>query len=101
MFVFGSAVTGTAGPDSQIHLLIQFEGRPQQRRELETWLHGWSLALAEMNHLRTGIHSDGLLDVHFVSGEQVLDKASAAAIVNYPPEAVKELPLGGEPGSWT
>jgi hypothetical protein len=94
MFVFGSAVTGTAGPDSQIHLLVQFQGRPQQRRELETWFHGWSMALAEMNHLRTGIRAEGLLDVHFASGTKVLDRTSAAALVNYPPEAVKELPLG-------
>jgi hypothetical protein len=94
MFVFGSAVSGTAGPDSKIHLLVHFQGRPQQRREVETWLRGWSLALAEMNHLRTRLRSDGLLDVHFAGGDQVVDKISAAAIVNVPPEAVRELPLG-------
>jgi hypothetical protein len=96
MFVFGSAVSGTAGPDSQIHLLVHLQGRPQQRKELETWLRGWGLALAEMNHLRTGLQTENLLDVHFAGGDQVVDKSSAAAIVNLPPEAVKELPLGSE-----
>jgi hypothetical protein len=94
MFIFGSAVSGVAGPDSKIHLLVHFQGRPQQRKELEIWLRGWSLALAEMNHLRTGLRSDGLLDVHFAGGEQVVDKTSAAAFVKLPPEAIKELPLG-------
>jgi hypothetical protein len=96
LFVFGSAVSGTAGPDSKLHLLVHFQGRPQQRRELDTWLRGWSLALAEMNHLKTGIRTDGLLDVHFAGGDQIIDKSSAAAIVNVPPEAIRELPLGGE-----
>jgi hypothetical protein len=97
MFVFGSAASGVAGPDSKIHLLVHFQGRPRQRRELEIWLRGWSLALAEMNHLRTGLRSDGLLDVHFAGGDQAVDRISAAAIVNLPPEAVKELPLGSVP----
>jgi len=96
MFVFGSAVSGTAGPDSKLHLLVHFQGRPQQRKELDTWLRGWSLALAEMNHLKTGIRTDGLLDVHFAGGDQIIDKSSAAAIVKVPPEAIRELPLGGE-----
>jgi hypothetical protein len=96
LFVFGSAVSGTAGPDSKLHLLVHFQGRPQQRKELDTWLRGWSLALAEMNHLKTGIRTDGLLDVHFAGGDQIIDKSSAAAIVNVPPEAIRELPLGGE-----
>ncbi|MBP1766421.1 MAG: phosphoenolpyruvate synthase [Candidatus Aminicenantes bacterium] len=96
MFVFGSAVNGTAGPDSKLHLLVHFQGRPGQRKELETWLHGWSLALAETNHLKTGIRTDGLLDVHFTGGDSPVDRSAAAAIVRQPPEAVKELVLGDE-----
>ena len=46
-----------------------FRADPQQRKELETWLHGWSLALAETNHLKTGIRTDGLLDVRFTGGD--------------------------------
>ena len=75
---------------------MHFQGRPQQRKELETWFHGWSLALAETNHLKTGIRTDGLLDVHFTGGEKPVDRNAAAAIVNLPPEAVKELVLGDE-----
>jgi predicted nucleotidyltransferase len=94
MFVFGSAVNGTAGPDSKLHLLVHFQGRPGQRKELETWLRGWSLALAETNHLKTGIRTDGLLDVRFAEAEHAVDRNGAAAIVGQPPEAVKPLPLG-------
>ncbi len=93
MFVFGSAVSSTAGPDSKLHLLVHFQGRPQQRRELESWLHGWSLALAEANHLKTGFRVDGLLDALIESGAKTVDLSAAAAIVNLPAQAVKELPL--------
>jgi hypothetical protein len=96
MFVFGSAVNGTAGPDSKLHLLVHFQGRPGQRKELETWLHGWSLALAEANHLKTGIRTDGLLDVHFTTVDHAVDLRAAAALVRLPPEAVRQLPLGDE-----
>jgi len=51
-----------------------------------------------MNHLKTGIRTDGLLDVHFAGGDQIVDTRSAAEIVKLPPEAIKELPLGGETG---
>lgn len=95
MFVFGSAVSGTAEPDSQIHLLVHFQGRPQQRKELEAWLRGWGLALAEMNQLRTGLRAGNLLDVRFAPGDRTLDRSAASAMVNLPPEAIKELPLGG------
>jgi pyruvate, water dikinase len=93
MYVFGSAVSASAGPDSKIHLLVHFQGRPQQRKELDIWLRGWSIALAEMNHLRTGIRTESLLDIHLVSGDKIVDKSSAAAKVNLPEEAIQELPL--------
>jgi pyruvate, water dikinase len=93
MFVFGSAVSSTAGPDSKIHLLVHVQLHPRRRRELETWLRGWSLALAETNHLRTGIRLDGLLDVRFETSEKSLDLSSAAAVLNLPVQAVKELSL--------
>jgi pyruvate, water dikinase len=93
MFVFGSAVSSTAGPDSKLHLLVHFQGRPQQRRELESWLHGWSQALAEANHMRTGFRIDGLLDARIESDANAVDLSAAAAIVNLPAQAVKELPL--------
>ena len=35
------------------------------------WLQGWSLSLAEMNYFRTGFHSEGLLDVHYLTDEKI------------------------------
>ena len=70
-YVFGSTKNATAGPGSDIDLLVHFRGPQQQREELALWLDGWSLCLAEMNYLRTGYRTDGLLDVHCVTDEDI------------------------------
>jgi len=93
MYVFGSTVIGTAGPDSEIGLVVHFDGRSQHRRELEIWLQAWSLALAETAHLRTGYRAEGLLDVHFVTSDGLAGEKQISAKLKVPPESVRELPL--------
>ena len=44
---------------------------PDQRRRLLTWLDGWSRCLSEVNFLRTGYRTDGLLDVHLVTDADI------------------------------
>ncbi len=54
LYVFGSTKNATAGPGSDIDLLVHFAGDRNQLYQLECWFEGWSQALAEMNYLRTG-----------------------------------------------
>ena len=77
-YVFGSTNNGTAGPGSDIDVLIHFQGNQLQQEELLHWLKGWSLCLAEMNYLKTGYSSEGLLDVHLVTDEDIAEKTSFA-----------------------
>jgi predicted nucleotidyltransferase len=93
LYAFGSAVIGTAGPDSEIGLVVHFDGRPQHRKELEIWFQAWSLSLAEMVHVKTGYQTDGLLDVHFVTGDDLVGEKPVSAKIKVPPESVRELPL--------
>lgn len=78
MYLFGSTSNAAAGPGSDIDLLIHFQGNETQRQELSKWLDGWSLCLAEINYLKTGYISQGLLDVHFVTDEDIANKTSFA-----------------------
>ncbi|HKL80042.1 MAG TPA: hypothetical protein VJ888_06365, partial [Mobilitalea sp.] len=64
--------------NSDIDLLIHFTGTEDQRKKLDTWLNGWSMALSELNYLKTGYKSDGLLDVHYVTDQDIADKTSYA-----------------------
>jgi hypothetical protein len=99
IYLFGEPKAGVVSPGSPIKLAVHFQGTPQQRKELEIWLQGWGLSLAEMNYLRTGFRSEGLLDVHIVGGEDVKGTVSVAAKVNAPPDSLQELPLGNKPSS--
>jgi pyruvate,water dikinase len=97
IYIFGEPKSSALSPGSPIKLAVHFQGNSQQRRELEAWFKGWSASLAEMNYLRTGFRSEGLLDVHFVSGEDVKGIGQVAAKVNAAPDSIHELPLGGKP----
>ena len=81
-------------PDSPIRLVIHFTGGGRQRKELETWLQGWSLSMAEMNYFRTGFHSERLLDVHYLTDEKIHGEKDVAARLKAPRDSVRELPLG-------
>ncbi len=97
IYLFGSTRDGQAGPDSKIGLIIHFTGDHGHRRELELWLQGWSLSLAETNYLRTGFHSEGLLDVRFITDAEVTSPTSIAAKVHASPESIRELPVRPTP----
>ena len=81
-------------PAGPIKLIIHFLGGGRQRKELETWLQGWSLSLAEMNYFRTGFHSEGLLEVHYLTDEKIRGEKDVAARIKVASDSVRELPLG-------
>ena len=94
MYVFGSAKNGTAGPGSDIDLLVHFAGSEAQREELTNWLEGWSLCLAEVNFFRTGHKCDALLDVHLVTDADIAAGDSYAAKIGAATDPARELRLG-------
>ena len=65
-YLIGSTKNATAGPASDIDILLHSQGNEEQMKELMLWLEGWSRCLAEINFLRTGYRTDGLLDVHLL-----------------------------------
>ncbi|MBM3295965.1 MAG: pyruvate, phosphate dikinase [Candidatus Aminicenantes bacterium] len=92
-YLLGNTLSGLDGPDSELNLLVHFEGGAEQRQELETWLQGWNAALTETNHFRTGIRLERLL-VYRIVGSEATDKKSAAAALGLAEESLFELPLG-------
>jgi len=100
IYVFGSTKNATAGPQSDIDLLIHFQGTKKQRQELLVWLEGWSLALDEVNFQKTGHRSGGLLDLHIVTDEDIARKESYAAKIGAVTDAARPLPMmkQGPPG---
>ncbi|MCX6830362.1 MAG: nucleotidyltransferase domain-containing protein [candidate division Zixibacteria bacterium] len=93
-YIFGSTKNGTAGPGSDIDILIHFDGTPQQRALLNAWLEGWSLCLDEINYLRTGYRVGGLLDIQIVTDDDIAAKNSYAAKIGAVTDAARPLPMG-------
>jgi predicted nucleotidyltransferase len=94
VYIIGSTKNASAGPSSDIDLLIHFQGDGQQRHDLSTWLEGWSLCLGEINYLRTGYANPDLLDVHIITDEDLEKKTSFAAKIGAVTDAALELSVG-------
>ncbi len=92
-YVFGSTKNASAGPGSDIDILVHFRGNEEQRRQLINWLEGWSLCLDQMNYMRTGYRAGGLLDVHIITDEDIEKKTSFAAKIDAVTDAARPIPL--------
>jgi pyruvate,water dikinase len=93
IYVFGSTKNATAGPTSDINILVHFNGTDIQRVLLENWLNGWSQCLSEINQLKTGYKMDNMLDVHVVTDKDLASKTSYAVKIGAITDAARELPM--------
>ncbi len=91
VYLVGSTKNSTATANADIDLIIHFDGTTEQRRELELWLEGWSLALGEINHQRTGCKRKSLLDCRFVTTEEIEGQIGIAARINAPGDPARRL----------
>jgi hypothetical protein len=64
--------------------------------ELKAWLDGWSMSLSYFNFLRTGYRTDGLLDIHFITDEDIRKKTSYAIKIGATSDAARPIPMGTE-----
>ncbi len=93
IWLVGSVRNGTAGPASDIDLIFQISEAGVPRPELLAWLQGWSVCLSEMNFLRTGVRTEGLLDAHFVSAEDVGSGKNVAVKIGAVTDAARPLAM--------
>jgi hypothetical protein len=96
LYIFGSVKNASAGPNSDIDLLVHDHGDGPRRDELALWLDGWSRSLAEVNYLRTGYKSAGLLDIHYVTDEDIEKQTSFAAKIGAVTDAARRLRFGSD-----
>ncbi len=93
VYLFGSTKNAVAGPGSDIDLIIHIDENKCPKKELEAWLQGWSLCLSNFNFMRTGIKTEGLLDIHFVTDADIKNKTSYAVKINTLTDAAKPLKI--------
>ena len=93
-YVIGSTKNRTAGPDSDIDVLIHFIGTNEQKQQLLIWLNGWSLSLSYVNYMKTGVNTDGLLDIQIITDKDIREKTSYAMKIGAVTNAAKPLVMG-------
>ncbi|HGY11708.1 MAG TPA: pyruvate, phosphate dikinase, partial [Desulfobacterales bacterium] len=93
LYLIGSTKDGSAGPASDIDLIVHFNGTEEQREKLMAWFHRWSKKLDEENQQRTGLQTEGLLDVHIVTDKDIKEKTSFAVKIGAVTDAARELPV--------
>ena len=59
-----------------------------------SWLEGWSLSLSEINLRRTGYKTDGLLDIHLITDDDIEKRTSYAVKIGAVTDGATPLPLG-------
>ncbi|HNS17450.1 MAG TPA: nucleotidyltransferase domain-containing protein [Bacteroidales bacterium] len=83
IYVLGSTKNATAGPGSDIDLMIHVQDDPGKMEILRAWIEGWSLCLAEMNFLKTGYKTQGgIIDLHLITDQDIKDRTSFAVRIN-------------------
>ncbi len=82
IYLFGSTNHCTARLNSDIDLLVHFGGTEESKERLNVWFQGWSLALSEINYIKTGYKSNGLLDIHYITDQDIIDRTSYAIKIN-------------------
>lgn len=93
LYIFGSSKNAVAGPGSDIDLIVHLDEKHGKLNELKLWFEGWSLCLSEMNFLRSGYKSEGLLDIHYVTDEDIRNRSSFAMKIGAVSDAAKPLKL--------
>ena len=93
VYLYGSVKNGTATPESDIDLLVHFRGDKKQRELLDQWFLGWCQALQEMNYSRTGVRVEKMLDVTFLSDDEIASGEGLAGKINAVTDPARMLQL--------
>ena len=95
MYIIGSTKEATAGPGSDIDLMVHFIGTEEQKKLFLAWIDGWNHSLSEYNREKTGYSlKDGIIDLHIITDEDIAQKNSFAIMIgnaNNPARLIKKV----------
>ena len=76
---------------NDIDLLVHVRTEGCQREKLEAWFAGWGYALGEQNYSRTGVRVGNILDVTYLTDEEVAAGDGVAAKIGAVTDAARKL----------
>jgi len=96
LYLFGTTYHKTAAHNSDIDLLVLFNGDDIQKEMLNLWFEGWNDALKEINFYRSGYMVDNFIDVYYVTDEELETKKYYAQLTEPNSNFARKLKLKEE-----
>ena len=96
IYVVGSTKEGTAGPESDIDIIVHQVEDEEKRDALFSRLIGWDEKICQENQERTGIEMEKILDVHVVTDDDIANKTSWATHIDSPYNPARMIPLSDQ-----
>jgi predicted nucleotidyltransferase len=93
MYLFGTVFNLAAGSNSDIDLLVHFEGNEELKTRLWAWFEGWNHSLSEINYIQTGYRLNNILDIHIVSDTDFVEKEYYRDLINPAKRMSKKLKI--------
>lgn len=93
LYVFGSSVDESARPNSDIDVILHFNGSHEQKKDLMSWLEGWSQCLQQVNFEKTGYIVENMLDVKFITSFDIQNNTALVRKMNSVQDFAKKLSL--------
>lgn len=94
VYLFGSTKNADAGRGSDIDLLVHITGDPIKKSRLVQWIDGWDARLCEVLQARGGPPRERLLDVHYVTDEDIAHHESFASHIGAVDDPARRLAVG-------
>ncbi|MEF8834539.1 MAG: PEP/pyruvate-binding domain-containing protein [Candidatus Thermoplasmatota archaeon] len=94
LYVVGSTKEATAGPESDIDIIVHFDGDEEQKEKLDNWFQRWDQRLIQENEQRIGKRLDSILDVHYITAEDIEEESSWASHITSRYKSARKIPVG-------
>jgi predicted nucleotidyltransferase len=92
IYLIGSVKEATAGPASDLDLIVHFSGNEHQLKELKAYIEGWGWCLSRINYLKTGYSlNHSMIDLHVITSREINDNNSFAAMIGSHSNAARLL----------
>jgi predicted nucleotidyltransferase len=93
VYIFGSAKNATSGPKSDIDLLVHIDKDTFKKDAFYSWIDGWDKSISHTNYLKTGFVTESLLDMHYITDEDIEKQTSYAVKITARSDAARQLPM--------
>ena len=93
VYLFGTVFNETAGPNSDLDLLVHFDGNNEQKEELVRWFEGWNLCLSHINYNKSGYVLNKFLDIKIITDKELKEQTYFAELIDPANNSSKKLSL--------